>query len=966
MPFSPNNRFTFYLVVNYAIGGAMWILLSDMLLAWLTQPQDLVQISFLKGLIFIAATSLLLYLVLYRHPNAPEHLAEVEKNWNHRNWLDIFLFFSIGLLILLFFIAANWFVLHTEPHAPSLLAWLLYVSILVIGGMLTGIIWQRRQQRVAVEKFRHDRALRTAENQLRLQSAALEASANAIVITDRNAVIQWANPAFAQLTGYTTQEALGHKPRELIYSGMQPKEFYRNLWDTITSGQVWRGELINKRKDGMLYHEELTITPVYCENHEARNTGVICNFIAIKQDISERKRHEATLRDSEQRLNLALEGAALGVWDWHIPSGHVTFNTRWAEMLGYTLAELQPNVSTWEQLVHPDDWPRIHAALDSHLRGETPRYASEHRLRHKRGHWLWTLDSGKVLERDARGQAVRAVGIHQDINARKQAEADLAQSEAWLREAQTVAKVGSWHLDIVNNLLTWSDETHRIFDIAPGAPLNLDIFLDKVHPADRDALARAWDAACQGSDYDIEHRVVTKDNAGGKKIIWVRERAQVRFNPQGQPIEGIGTVQDITELKEARERLERLNQTLEQRVAQRTEELNRALRLKDEFLASMSHELRTPLNAILTVAEMLNDQLIGPLNTKQAQYLSVISDSGQQLLALITDVLEMSKITAGHAKIQLEDVDVQALCASCVTMLKTIADKKQLHLQVAIHPTPLRAHTDRFRLRQILINLLGNAVKFTPEHRNIGLEVEVDATAGLLSLTVWDEGIGIAQQDMANLFMPFVQLDGGLNRAYEGSGLGLALVKKNAELLQGSVHVHSELGRGSRFTVLLPWQANTAQDKPAATSPVDVVDSRTQTPLILFVDDNETTAETYTDYFRAKGYQTLAASNGNEALQVLETQRPDVLVLDMQMPEMDGMETMRRIRARQDNHGPEHGRTLPILALTALAMAGDKERCLQAGADAYLAKPVPLKVLEQTLLELLADPETRAQPGTRT
>lgn len=251
------------------------------------------------------------------------------------------------------------------------------------------------------------------ESRLRLFEVALDSAANGIVITNPSGHIEWVNAAFAQMTGFSVHEVLGRNPNDLVKSGKQSHAFYQQMWETILSGRVWRGELVNRRKDGSLYDEALAIAPVTARD------GSIRNFVAIKQDITERKSGELQRQKSEQQLELALVGSGLGLWDWHVPSGELAFSERWCAMLGYRMEEIAPHIRSREQLVHPEDWPRVRAALDAHLTGETSAYESEHRLRHKDGHWVWVLDRGKVVVRDPQGNPQRAAGTHLDISGQK-------------------------------------------------------------------------------------------------------------------------------------------------------------------------------------------------------------------------------------------------------------------------------------------------------------------------------------------------------------------------------------------------------------------------------------------------------------------------------------------------------------------------------------------------------------------
>jgi PAS domain S-box-containing protein len=377
-------------------------------------------------------------------------------------------------------------------------------------------------------------------------------------------------------------------------------------------------------------------------------------------------------------------------------------------------------------------------------------------------------------------------------------------------------------------------------------------------------------------------------------------------------------------------------------------ELVRAAQLKDEFLAGMSHELRTPLNAVLGLSEALQEEIYGPINERQRATLLTIETSGRHLLDLINDILDLAKIGAGAITLEYDSVSIHAICRTSLLMVKQAALNKQLTVESNIDTAVALLHADARRLKQILVNLLSNAVKFTPVGGAIGLEVVGDSSRQMVDLTVWDTGIGIAPENLARLFQPFVQLDSRLSREYNGTGLGLALVSNLVELHGGSVGVTSVVGAGSRFTVSLPWCISSGQSELPAVAPAPAGErSAAQAVGILLAEDNEANSRVMSDYLEVKGYRVQVARNGIEAVKLARERRPALILMDIQMPGMDGLEAIRHIRAQSGRE------TVPIVALTALAMPGDRERCLAAGADAYLGKPVGLKVLAATIDDLL-------------
>ena len=410
----------------------------------------------------------------------------------------------------------------------------------------------------------------------------------------------------------------------------------------------------------------------------------------------------------------------------------------------------------------------------------------------------------------------------------------------------------------------------------------------------------------------------------------------------------------VIERKRAEELISQYTTELELRVEERTAELVLANRAKDEFLANMSHELRTPLSGILGYSELLLEGVRGPVNEKQEEALQTIHSSGAHLLGLISDILDISKIEAGKLELHPENIIVNEICQSSLIFINQLANKKSITVEYSSPPAAATIFADPMRLKQILINLLNNAVKFTPEKGMVKLEVQADARAGLMRFFITDSGIGISPEDLKKLFKPFVQVDSSLSRQYEGTGLGLSLVKKMVEMHGGSIEVHSKVDDGSRFIFVLPWDQKAVDQDTHALSDVESEEYHKMIQTlaavrgkILIADDNEVNVMVVTDFLEARGYQVLAVDHGGDVLPKAKEFLPDLILVDIQMPQIDGIEAARRLRAH-----PRFVST-PMIAISAFAMPGDRERCLEAGMDEYLNKPFKLKELNQMIEKFL-------------
>jgi PAS domain S-box-containing protein len=402
-----------------------------------------------------------------------------------------------------------------------------------------------------------------------------------------------------------------------------------------------------------------------------------------------------------------------------------------------------------------------------------------------------------------------------------------------------------------------------------------------------------------------------------------------------------------------------------------TAEHERVVQLKNEFMAMMSHELRTPLAAVLGNTQLLQEEVYGPLTERQQTAIQRIDQSGQNLLALINDILDYTRFEAGQVALTIGPTAVASLCRDSVRAIGAAALAKHIVVTLTLSESVTLIQADGRRLAQMLGNLLSNAVKFTPAGGEIGLEVQGDQATQTVTFTVWDTGIGIAAEDLPRLFQPFTQLDSRLSREYEGTGLGLALVRRLAQAHGGSVGVVSRPNEGSRFSITLPWDAPSAQadtsapalSPPPSRAPTETAGGPTPPglapnsmpmtasgepqPTLLLVEDHESNAIVLREMLEAHGYHPIVAYTGSEGLARAYDDLPALILMDIQLPGISGLEAIQRLRADpRTSH-------IPVIALTALVLPGDRERCIDAGANVYLAKPVNMRALLDTIDSIL-------------
>lgn len=647
----------------------------------------------------------------------------------------------------------------------------------------------------------------------------------------------------------------------------------------------------------------------------------------LEQRIAERT---LALRHSEERFRYAMEASTDGIWDWNVKTGHVYYSPGYAAMLGYSPDELPPCIDTWIDSLHPEDRQSITEEAGRRLR-DPGHYELEFRLRAKWGGYLWILSRGRTVERDASGTPLRAVGTHVDLTLRQRAEAALRESEQRFRAIADSAPVLIW-MALPGKGRTFLNKGWLDFT---GRPLAGELgqgWTSGVHPEDWPACRAVYERAfSQSTSFTLEYRLKRRDG----EYRWLRDTGRPRLDAAGNFVGHIGSCIDITDRVQMQARLE------EAKV--QAEAANLA---KSRFLANMSHEIRTPLNGILGMAHLLRRDA----NPTQREQLGKLEGAARHLLEVISDILDLSKIEADKLTLETREFDLNGLLVNMLAMLKPQTDAKGLALSLENQVIANPLVGDATRLGQALFNLLGNAIKFT-QTGSVLLRLRTQhETPGavLIRFEVVDTGMGIAPETLPRLFNAFEQADDSTTRKYGGTGLGLTITRRLAQLMGGEVGVESTLGQGSTFWIT----ARFIKAQPVAvaeeTQDAEAILKRDyRGRRVLVAEDEPINQEIVRLMLSGVGLKVDIAANGAQALRMAALADYALILMDMQMPEMNGVESTQKIRALPN------GATVPIIAMTANAFAEDRALCLNAGMDDFLSKPVGPALLYVTLLHWL-------------
>lgn len=666
---------------------------------------------------------------------------------------------------------------------------------------------------------------------------------------------------------------------------------------------------------------------------ELGDDGEVLKLIGTFQDVTQFVEGEKKVNKLNQYLDLALEGANLGIWDWNLSNNAVSFDKRWAEMLGLKVEDIEMTLETWESRVHPDDLEQCYSDIKAYLDGETTSYRNIHRMKHKKGHWVYILDQGKFSGWDEEGKPIRFTGTHLDITKQK------------LQELMT-ARLAK-EKDVLNQML--QIENHRQTSLKEKLKQALYFvmqspwggFFDNcavLKSENKQNILFVFCGKNEGSTYEIKRKITVRGEKFGDFVISLKDKKEKLIGHEPFLNACVKIFSQMIELHNSQEEL----------IVSRNKALE-GQKAKSLFLANMSHEIRTPLNGVLGMVEILSDT---KLSTEQKQMLETISSSSLTLLDTLNGVLDLSKIEAGKLELEVAPFNLNESLKQVVELFKFEAVKKSIHLSYKENTNSKKYFKgDVTRVKQIMTNLLSNAIKFTEkgEVKIVCKMKEFHPGKQNVEIVVKDTGIGMDGKAKEKLFQAFTQADNSTTRKYGGTGLGLSICKELVELMNGRIEVSSELGRGTEFKVLLELEEVNSSETCLVSSEKKSREKEDYQLKVLVAEDNKVNQQIAQIMLRNLGCSCDVVENGKEALGQIERKGAnyyDVIFMDMQMPIMDGVEATKKIVKSYQECRPS------IVAMTANAFKEDRDLCLSAGMDDFLAKPIKKDKIKEILFSL--------------
>lgn len=828
------------------------------------------------------------------------------------------------LAILLGFVAAVLFFMPSplsifEISVPSFSRFGMY--FLICGAIASFGESAKRGQRSTQEA--RDLAEQRAE-MLRITFASI---GDAVITTDGLGNISYLNSVAESLTGWTSAAAVG-KPLQDVFqivneTTREPVEnpAFKALKLGVIVGLANHTVLI--ARDGSERPIDDSAAPIFDKSHQ------IVGCILVFRDVTERKQHQRQLQDALSRLESTLVAGEIGTWEYDVSRNSVRADQNLARMFGVTSQEASGGpLEVFTQAIHPADRSRVSDEIGRAIEGETT-FESEYRVVDSGQSVHWVIARGRI-DRDESGKAVRLPGVVVDITQQRTAEERLRASEERRRQALASAELGAWHLDPATMTLT-TDERFRVIFGVDDAQLPYEKAIDLIHEEDRPRVLQAVEASTRAVDpvpYEIDHRVILPNG----ELRWIFAKGRATFTYTGdvpQIVSFDGTVADITERK-------RMENDLRQLAA----DLSEADHRKDEFLATLAHELRNPLAPIRSGLEVMRLAGRDAVSVEQAR--KMMERQLSQLVRLVDDLMDVSRISQGKLELRTEPLDLATVIHSALETSKGLIDEMGHQLIVELPPQSAIVQGDLIRLAQVFMNLVNNSAKYSNRGSRIWISASRNERDVVVSIK--DEGIGIAPDHLPIVFDLFSQIDHSLTKSQGGLGIGLSLVKRLVEMHGGHVEARSDgVGKGSEFRVSLPLLRET----PKVEGTAHDVDSLASTALrILVVDDNRDGADSLSMMLTLLGNQIRTAYDGADAVTAAAEFRPNVILLDIGLPKLNGYEACGQIRALPG------GKEMIIIALTGWGAEEDRNRTRAAGFDHHVVKPVDPQLLMKMLAEI--------------
>jgi len=794
-----------------------------------------------------------------------------------------------------------------------------------ISGALLPIIWMMvfymLLEHVKINK------LRESENNWRITFFSI---GDALITLDTKGCVSRMNPVAEKLTGWKLDEAQGKKIDDVL-------RLRNPLISNFTIGNIISSRayiilpdhaiLISKTDEE--YQISGSVSPIIdLKDEDNSGTGMILAF----RDISESYRIQEKLIEEEERLKLIFEGAELGSWDIDLISGRIIFNKRWAEILGYAEDELNSMDNSWKRLTHEEDLPVLLSALNDHIVGKRGNFQVEHRMLTKDGEWKWTLTRGKVIQWNENGKPIRAAGIHRDITLRRQTQEKLHFQASLLDVVEKAVIV----TDALGRITYWNPHSSAVYGWK-AEEVDAKNILEVLNVGlSQEEQAAIFEKISKGGSYIREFDTYRKNGS----VVTVLCTITPIYDVLKQITGIVSVLTDMTErkkilnelklkndeyaainleLSESLKKIKIINTQLE-KAKEKAEESDR---LKTAFLANLSHEVRTPMNGILGFAELLKNGELKPAT--QQKYIDVIQQSGERMLNLIDDLIDISKIEAGAIDIKLDSVDIGLMMDHLYTFFKPSAEEKGLRLSYIAKEYDTIV-TDLVKLEQIMTNLIKNAIKYTQEG---SVSFGCDMIRDYYCFWVKDTGVGIHPDHQELIFDRFRKANTEYLGREEGSGLGLSISKAFIEMMGGKIWIESKPGKGSTFSFTLPMEKSAEtlkEDKPK-------FQGNHKNITVLVAEDDDISYIYLAKVLDDHQMKVVRAVNGQEAVRIAgELPEINLILMDIKMPLMNGFDATLEIRKKFP--------LLPIIAQTAYVTDSERNKALISGFTDFISKPI--------------------------